>query len=728
MCHRRTRAKLRGVIIHWAISLVAVGMLFGHATAAPAASPSTTPVVRSAASGLWSAASTWEGGKLPAVGDKVLIREGHTVVYDVSSTEVLRSLHIAGTLSFAHDKDTRLEVGLIRIEQGENLSEEGFDCLVHVPGETQKPKQATGAENKPGFTVLCDCCQSKAALLVGTPDQPVDANRSALIRLHYIEGMDKESCPAIICCGGRMDFHGAPMNRTWVKLGADVDPRKGPVFEITLAEPVTGWRAGDRVVVTTSGMLGYKQGGTEEATIKSIDGTTVVLDQPLTYFHSGSGEHRSEVANLTRNVVVESADPNGIRGHTMYHHGSGGAISYAEFRHLGKRDVLGRYGIHYHLVGDSMRGASVIGASIWDSHNRWITIHGTNYLVVRDCVGFKSIGHGFFLEDGTEVYNVFDRNLACQALQGRPLPKQVLPFDKNDGAGFWWSNSLNTFTRNVGVECGQYGFRFDAAPRAGVVVDKLKYGEPNELFNLVLPVRQPDGGSKPVDIRTLPFVRFEDNESHSNGKWGINLGTEGVGGVGPDPSTPFVIRNMKVWAIVGGFGVEAAHVLIDGMHVDAGPLYATRESIYVGQDYRNVTLKARGHEVSTVDQYLAAGSLSRLRQPGWPRGNGDGGADYQDPEIEVATLEPVDKLPPLTVITHVVRHGDKLVVRGTTSDDGAVRQVLVNGQPAHELSPNFAQWEISLDASPGSLTLTAQATDEASNVEQTPHAMSVVIQ
>ena len=44
-----------------------------------------------------------------------------------------------------------------------------------------------------------------------------------------------------------------------------------------------------------------------------------------------------------------------------------------------------------------MRGASVVGASIWDSGNRWITIHGTNYLVVRDCVGYRSLGHGFWL-------------------------------------------------------------------------------------------------------------------------------------------------------------------------------------------------------------------------------------------------------------------------------------------------------------------------------------------
>ena len=113
-----------------------------------------------------------------------------------------------------------------------------------------------------------------------------------------------------------------------------------------------------------------------------------------------------------------------------------------------------------------MRGSSVIGASIWDSGNRWLTIHGTNYLVVRDCVGYQSMGHGFFLEDGTEVYNVLDRNLAVQAYIAKPLPKQVLPFDKNDGSGFWWANSHNTFTRNVACECDEYGYFFQAAKTA----------------------------------------------------------------------------------------------------------------------------------------------------------------------------------------------------------------------------------------------------------------------
>src|SRR5205814_10591271 len=130
----------------------------------------------------------------------------------------------------------------------------------------------------------------------------------------------------------------------------------------------------------------------------------------------------------------------GLRGHTRSHRGSQGAISYAEFRHLGKKDVLGRYSLHFHLGADTMRGSYVIGASIWDSHNRWLTIHGTDYLVVRDNVGYQSVGHGFFMEDGTEVYNVLDRNLAVGARHAKRLPKQMLGFDANNGAGLWWAN------------------------------------------------------------------------------------------------------------------------------------------------------------------------------------------------------------------------------------------------------------------------------------------------
>ena len=147
------------------------------------------------------------------------------------------------------------------------------------------------------------------------------------------------------------------------KLGATA--KKGTT-EITLSEPVTGWRVGDRVLLTPTardqsghGIRRSPRGNptlrTEERSVKAIDGQRLTLDQPLQYDHAGEGDYRGEVANLSRNVVVESADPDKGRGHTMYHRNSAGAISYAEFRSLGMEGVLGRYPIHFHLAGESMR-------------------------------------------------------------------------------------------------------------------------------------------------------------------------------------------------------------------------------------------------------------------------------------------------------------------------------------------------------------------------------------
>jgi hypothetical protein len=644
--------------------------------------------------------------------------------------------------------------------------------------------------------------------VVGAPNRPVGARYTALIRLVYFPGMDEKSCPAIVCCGGRMDFHGAPLSHSWVKLGATA--AKGDAT-VTLAEPVTGWRAGDRVIVTATRVPGFNAGKdslqTEVRALRRVDGARLTLDRPLAHAHAGSGDYRGEVANLTRNVVVESASPDGVRGHTMYHRGSAGSIAYAEFRHLGKEGVLGRYALHYHLVGDSMRGSSVIGASIWDSANRWLTIHGTNYLVVRDCVGFRSKGHGFFLEDGTEAYNVLDRNLAVQAFRAKPLPRQALPFDRNDGAGFWWANSLNAFTRNVSCENGRYGFRFEATP--------------SSRFSLRLPVQQPDGAPRAVDVRTLPFVRFEGNEAHCDGLYGFNLG-EGVNRVGPDARHPFVVRDMKIWEVHYAFRPQVPSLLVEGMRIHRAA-YGVYHPNYDRHVYRDLWIGEtneepfnRGHDdlsvqygPLTVDGLTFAGNRmnavpliqisddnptglaeSHFRNvrvidrrdgnrralvnlgggprptPKTPKGVpiylhdyygpgrhakvvstrakdliGDGskyrreepltGDESRVAEVKGVAfpklLDPTDDLPPATVITHVgpLKAG-KVVVRGTTSDNGTVRRVVVNGRAARARRANFAEWEVTLEGvRAGELKLTARAEDEAGNVEKRPHRLTV---
>jgi hypothetical protein len=599
--------------------------------------------VRSAGSGPWSSPSTWENRELPPAGSVVEILSGHTVVYDRHSSEAMRMVHICGSLIFARDRNTRLDVGLLKL--GGDRLEEGANCTVH-PASGPRP-----------------------ALEIGTPDDPIPAATTALIRLVYFDGADRESLPAVLCCGGRVDLHGAPLSRTWVKLGA---PARTGDREITLAESVTGWRPGDSLIFTATTRQGQNDfestrdhTQTEERVIRSMNGTKITIDKPLLFDHFCHGLYRGEVANLSRNVIIESADPQAARGHTMFHHGSAASISYAEFRHLGKPGVLGRYSLHFHQARETMRGSSVIGASIWDSGNRWIAIHGTDYLVVRDCVGYNSIGHGFFLEDGTEVFNVFDRNLAVQAHKGQTLPGQALLFDHNDGAGFWWANSYNTFTRNVACECDEYGFRFDAVKTPS--------------FDPILPVPMPDGSLRKVDVRTLPFVRFDDNESHCQRRHAFNLGGiddfhgGGCDGVGPDIHHPFVIRNMRVWDAHWAFHGLAPCVMIDG--------YDVHHSVY-GFWFTNFDRHA--HRGIHMDEI----SVSTNQQP-----DGDPPKESNFPR----PLAPVDDLPPVVVVTYVSKPRDgKIIVRGVTSDTGPVRRVEVNGHRARALRPDFAEWEVVL--------------------------------
>src|SRR5262245_22924 len=100
--------KRAGRMLAVVIGLLAAAPLLADDRPAKAA----PPLVRSARSGAWSAPATWEGGKVPAAGARVQIRTGHVVTYDVKSDRVIRSIHVAGTLTFARDRDTRLDVGL----------------------------------------------------------------------------------------------------------------------------------------------------------------------------------------------------------------------------------------------------------------------------------------------------------------------------------------------------------------------------------------------------------------------------------------------------------------------------------------------------------------------------------------------------------------------------------------------------------------------------------------
>ena len=754
--------------------------------------------IRSAQSGHWSDPTTWSPQRIPMSGDRVLVRRGDHVTYDVSSDEQIRLLQVVGTLAFSRERSTLLDVGILKVQDSDECSESGFACDFEGASASGEPLKAPGGV--------------MPTLEIGTLDDPIPARYTARIRLRYLEGFDRNDAPALVCCAARMELHGAPLSRTWVKLGANAAAGDRSVVP---ADDITGWRVGDEVIVTGSEHQ-YASGsfrddpdavGTEIRVIRTIDRKqrTLGLDRPLENVHFGSGRFRSEVANLSRNVIIESAEPEGVRGHTLYHAFSHGGISYARFAHLGKEGVLGRYAIHYHLIGDTMRGSQVLGAAIVDSHNRWVTVHGTQYLVVRDCVGYRSVGHGFFMEDGTEVLNLFDRNLGVQAYTGRRLPRQVLPFDPNDGAAFWWANGRNTLTRNVACENDRYGYRYDSQRRSN--------------FDSRLNVRTSDGNAETIDIRTLAISRFSHNESHTEGLYSAALA--GTDGVGPDTEHPHRITSFTAWQTHYAFRAQLPTMLVENLSID-NAAYGVYRPYFENHVYRNIHIAATAAEPfnrGLDDKSLQHGSITvdgltfsslgyggqmpliqmsatspdgsaeshfrnvtvqnRAHNNRWPTFNLGGGprltpkgpgvpvylhdhfgagrdakvvstrakdlladgntynsappltgnesvvAEVKD-KVFPKLLNPVDDLPPSTVITRFRLQGQRAVVEGVTHDNGVITQVTVNGHPAKltRQTEGVVDWRVEFIPGRKDVVIAA-GTDAAGNVEQTPHQVRV---
>ena len=127
--------------------------------------------------------------------------------------------------------------------------------------------------------------------------------------------------------------------------------------------------------------------------------------------------------------------------------------------------------------------------SINESMTRWIVLHSTLGVTVARNVGYKSIGHGFYLEDGTETDNKFYSNIgifARAAIDNTQNPRKV-PGILADNTGvfgaeddrtpgfpyrsdieyptvFWITNGWNDFQGNMAAGAGACGAAYWFVP------------------------------------------------------------------------------------------------------------------------------------------------------------------------------------------------------------------------------------------------------------------------
>jgi hypothetical protein len=246
----------------------------------------------------------------------------------------------------------------------------------------------------------------------------------------------------------------------------------------------------------------------------------------------------------------------------------------------------------------------------------------------------------------------------------------------------------------MACDCDEYGYFFQAAM--------------TDTFDPVLRVLRPDGTRQPVDVRTLPFVRFDDNTTHTQRRHGFNLGggvpfgPPTVDGVGPDARHPFVIRNFHAFDVHWAIHPVSPSVRIDALDVTNAE-YGVWRPVYQDHAYRNVRMT----DVPKENHYAFV-------TPAAP------------PNREGEFAIPADDAPPVTVITRVSPQPDgKVKVTGTTTDNGAVRRVVVNDRAAKPTGPNYLEWEVVLDGLPAGRTITAFAEDEAGNGEAMKHVVRV---
>ena len=247
--------------------------------------------------------------------------------------------------------------------------------------------------------------------------------------------------------------------------------------EIWLQEPVD-WDVYSSIAITSTHYNGTME-ASDIATIIAVDygGHRLRLATPLEWEHLGetkflrgghSVEFRAEVAILTRNVVVQGdsmsmLDKHGA--HIMLH--SRGAASIAdrsqgesltarieniEVRYSGQFGRLGRYSIHFHMIG-AVRNSYVRKNSIHHTYNRAISIHGVHFLRVQDNVAFETRGHTYFVEDGVETKNVITGNLGANTRElFVGLTSDATP------STYWLVNGDNYVERNIAAGSSHYGF------------------------------------------------------------------------------------------------------------------------------------------------------------------------------------------------------------------------------------------------------------------------------
>jgi hypothetical protein len=546
--------------------------------------------IESAATGFWTSPSTWTGGVVPNQNDIAVIGSGHTVTYDTVSNATIACVAVdGGTLKFHRSINTRLTCIVAMIcdggtwDQGTYLDPIHADVTSHVV-----------------FTdVLHDTASDPERLSNG------------LIAL--------DGATVRICGAAKTTFL-----RTAASSGDG--PQSGD-STIKLASTPSGWRAGDLLVIPDTRLLaqGTDTGNNfipqwEEMTLLNDAGSATITLTPATalvHDHLGaralfddSLTYLPHVANLTRNVVFRSANPQGTRGHVMLMGDSDVDIRYAQFQGLGRSQLgitnsttftadnrrpngqpnglggtsngdgtfvvgvlgsnqIGRYPLHCHrLWGPSspqsngqttaelpsgpqftLIGNSICSFEATNTHKWGIVLHNSHWGLITGNVMYGVSGSGLFTEDSNETSNVIDGNFACR----------IMGPDGHPNAGWHRGDDNGHGPGNLGNEGVGFWFRgFSNYVRNNVSANceshnytyyAVEAGTLNNVGGIATPTAQGGSSTTTVNQNQIPIVQFENNEGYGATPAGLTIWYLGTVGNTPNSGTQAesTVKDFKTW-------------------------------------------------------------------------------------------------------------------------------------------------------------------------------------
>lgn len=206
---------------------------------------------------------------------------------------------------------------------------------------------------------------------------------------------------------GTLDLAGTPRT-PWVRAAGSVNAER---TVLSLASAPVGWRLGDTVAITPTlppTVYGHSV-VYDVSTVTKIEGATVTLAAPTKYDHPAVGvatgkPMTAEVLNLTRNVRIEGSERG--RSHVFIQSTVPQHVSNTAIRYVGPRRgrgesstfVLGRYGIHFHMVGDGSRGSLVENVVVRNGGNHAFVPHMSHGITMRGCISHDTVEESFWYD------------------------------------------------------------------------------------------------------------------------------------------------------------------------------------------------------------------------------------------------------------------------------------------------------------------------------------------